>query len=513
MANIFSSNPKKKPLIYASGAGPQYANNTLASRPTTQMPGFDFSTPTAYSSATPRPRTVVTQKPVTQVSSPTTKIAASGRGSQYMNDTTNRPTTTVQTETPKQSAADRYAANIKAIADRQSLSAKTRAEETAKRLKEQYGVANQGLESQIPELDAEVANFRSTEAAGLAEAKKAAEAQKATTSDYYGEAQRLAAQTRNETRGQTGRTFANLGTIDSRGEGSYQQSMENIDTEFNRETQKRLNEKASKLSDIDSTYLKAEVASNNAIRAKEAEKTKLVRQIKLAQQQNNLDLAAQLSQAYNDADDTITEIENNLLQLKYASEAETEKTQAEIEQLKGLSESFLSSGKPSTMNDFMFVKNNPDFAKNIKDLGVGTQSSNSNLLGAIDRVLGGNTAGISGSFRSGNFPILNVATGSGQAQADWNALKSMLSLENRQQLKGSGAISDFEAKILEQAATEGIDPTKMSESQFVARLEDLKNRLSGGQQSTGNIRVRENATGQTGVIPANEFDPSLYTRI
>lgn len=34
-----------------------------------------------------------------------------------------------------------------------------------------------------------------------------------------------------------------------------------------------------------------------------------------------------------------------------------------------------------------------------------------------------------------------------------NQLKNMLSLENRQQLKGSGAISDFEAKMLEKAAS------------------------------------------------------------
>ena len=489
--------PQKTPFIQTSGRSflgiPEKV--TIGGKKTVSQPTQQTSTP----------------KPVTQVTVGG-KIPASGVGSQYANQTIPKPTTTV--ETPKvQSAADKYLANIQALGAKQQAAAKQRALDNENRLKERYNLANQGLEGQIPELDAELENFKATEAAGLAEAKKAAEAQKATTSDYYGEAQRLAAQTRNETRGQTGRTFANLGTIDSRGEGSYQQGMENIDTEFNRETQKRLNEKAAKLSDIDSTYLKAEVASNNAIRAKEAEKAKLVRQIKLAQQQNNLDLADQLTAAYQVADDTITEIENNLMQLKYASEQETEKTQRELDQLKGLSESFLTTGKPSTMNDMLFMKDNPDFAKNIVSLGLGTGEGSKSIVSAIDRVLSGNTQGISGTFRSGNLPILAQATGSGATQADWNALKSMLSLEGRSQLKGSGAISDFEAKILEQAATEGIDPTRMTEEQFVSRLSDLRNRLAGSGSQSGTIRVRENASGQTGVIPSSEFNPSLYTRI
>lgn len=520
--NVFASK-KKDPRANMSYMGqPAYASKPQAEKvPFIQTSGRTFlGIPEKIiigGKRTVQPTVKQTQpqtapKPVTQVTV-AGKIPASGVGPQYANQTVATQPKTTTTETKSPSAAEKYLSNIQSLAAKQQAVAKQRALDNETRLKERYALANQGLESQIPEAEAGLQSFKDTEIAGLAEAKKAAEAQKATTSDYYGEAQRLAAQTRNETRGQTGRTFANLGTIDSRGEGSYQQSMENIDTEFNRETQKRLNEKASKLSDIDSTYFKAEVASKNAIRAKEAEKNTLVKQIKLAQQQNNLDLVDRLSEAWQAADDTITEIENNLVSLKYASEQETEKTQREIEQLKGLSESFLTTGKPSTMNDMLYIKDNPDFAKNITSLGLSTGDGYKNIISAIDRVLGGNTQGISGAFRSGNLPILSQATGSGATQADWNALKSMLSLEGRQQLKGSGAISDFEAKILEQAATEGIDPTRMTEEQFVSRLNDLRARLAGSSTQSGTIRVRDNASGQTGTIPAAEFDPSIYTRI
>ena len=418
-------------------------------------------------------------KPVTQISV-NGKIPASGMGSQYANQTITKPTTTV--ETPKvQSAAEKYMANIKALGEKQQLAAKQRALDTEKSLKDRYKNANEELGLQVPELDTELQNFKNTEAAGLAEAKKAAEAQKATTSDYYGEAQRLAAQTRNETRGQTGRVFANLGTIDSRGEGSYQQGMENIDTEFNRETQKRLNEKAAKLSDIDSTYYKAEVASNNAIRAKEAEKTKLVRQIKLAQQQNNLDLADRLTEAWQVADDAVTEIENNLMQLKYASEQETEKTQRELDQLKGLSESFLTTGKPSTMNDMMFVKDNPDFAKNIASMGLagGVNTSKQKALGIAQELQKLNTSGI--TF---------VVPESRRAESLLAQLSAELQLEEAKRLKGQGSLTDAERAILRDAvASFSIDPkntgrSRLYDTQFRKVLDDMVNKLASETGAT-----------------------------
>lgn len=61
-------------------------------------------------------------------------------------------------------------------------------------------------------------------------------------------------------------------------------------------------------------------------------------------------------------------------------------------------------------------------------------------------------------------------------------LSAMLSLENRQQLKGSGAISDFEFKVLSDAASSlGIDPntgrSNLSNGDFLQALKDLKNKL------------------------------------
>jgi len=112
--------------------------------------------------------------------------------------------------------------------------------------------------------------------------------------------------------------------------------------------------------------------------------------------------------------------------------------------------------------------------------------NNQKALGLVNRILSGNLAGISGTFRSGNIPGLNIITGSGQTQADFEGLKNLLALASRGQLKGSGAVSDFEARMLEKAAMAGLDPTKMSTPEFKRRLEELRADLSGGQ-SVGQI--------------------------
>lgn len=50
----------------------------------------------------------------------------------------------------------------------------------------------------------------------------------------------------------------------------------------------------------------------------------------------------------------------------------------------------------------------------------------------------------------------------------------------RGQLKGSGQVSDFETKMLEKAALAGLDPTRQSEEEFLAGLNQLKLDLQSG---------------------------------
>ncbi len=83
------------------------------------------------------------------------------------------------------------------------------------------------------------------------------------------------------------------------------------------------------------------------------------------------------------------------------------------------------------------------------------------------------------------------------AQAAKNLAKQLagtLSLANRQQLKGQGAISDFEFKVLGDAATHlGIDSngrSNLSNEEFVKQLNQLKTKLEVGQTSLTDDEVQ-----------------------
>lgn len=83
------------------------------------------------------------------------------------------------------------------------------------------------------------------------------------------------------------------------------------------------------------------------------------------------------------------------------------------------------------------------------------------------------------------FPIIPGGDAA-QAATLSKQLKGILSLDNREQLKGSGAISDFEFKVLGQAASAlGIDDnngrTSLSEEDFKFQLDKLKLKLQVGE--------------------------------
>lgn len=80
--------------------------------------------------------------------------------------------------------------------------------------------------------------------------------------------------------------------------------------------------------------------------------------------------------------------------------------------------------------------------------------------------------------------IPSVRQGTIDAEADVDRLVSMLSLENRQKLKGSGAISDFESKTLAKAASV-LSNKRISETKAREALRDIADILGpvGGDQT------------------------------
>lgn len=123
--------------------------------------------------------------------------------------------------------------------------------------------------------------------------------------------------------------------------------------------------------------------------------------------------------------------------------------------------------------------------------GGGTGSSSTGevskqTLNLVNSLLGaGNLGSITGLIQS----PASLIPGSSQQllKNTYNQLKSLLSLENRTLLKGSGAISDYEARTLEKAATKL--GRNLSDKDFIAVLKELQSDLMGGANSTSSVTL------------------------
>jgi len=107
------------------------------------------------------------------------------------------------------------------------------------------------------------------------------------------------------------------------------------------------------------------------------------------------------------------------------------------------------------------------------------------VTSVIDQLLASDTGAISGIPSLGAFIPGTMAQ---KTKNLYNQLKGMLSLQNRTLLQGSGAISDFEARTLERAAS--ALGRNLSDADFISTLNQLKTDLAKGDPSAntgGNV--------------------------
>ncbi len=121
------------------------------------------------------------------------------------------------------------------------------------------------------------------------------------------------------------------------------------------------------------------------------------------------------------------------------------------------------------------------------------QSLQSNI-DVVDELLKTDTDAITGI---GQNPLNYIGVANARPLNLFNQLKGILSLENREKLKGSGAISDFEFKVLAQAATSL--GRNLNNKDFKSELQKVKDvfegryRLTEGQNPQQNIAPDEEA--------------------
>jgi hypothetical protein len=226
---------------------------------------------------------------------------------------------------------------------------------------------------------------------------------------------------------------------------------------------------------------KVGTAERAVIQGKNAEYRKYLseaRKIDNTLTEGTLEYEQAMNKAYGDYQTKIFALDDTFSQIQYAAEAQ--KMQYGQQNLSSqLSKQFMSTGVPQTMADYMYIQKDPKAAEYIKNTaGGGASQAKDELLGVIGKLRNGNIGAITGFTRTGWVPGSEGAL----TKNYYDQLKSMLSLENREKLKGSGAISDFEAKILANAAS--ALGQNLSEDQFRLVLSDLETKLGGGQAQT-----------------------------
>lgn len=353
------------------------------------------------------------------------------------------------------------------LANRQALLDKQYADNEAY-AKQQYDTLASDASSDIATNTQRFNEQKANAMADIQAQRALADKQRGTTETGYGEAQRALAEDRRQRMGQREKQYAALGTIDSYGTGSFQQANTNDETAYNKLTNTNLMQKQAALDQIETNFVQYDQQVRGKVQEMDATLTDLVTKFNRAMRDGQTATAQALRESYNQIqtdkadlldtfDNLKTQIEATKIEYQTAL-AETEKeNKAKLDEYNKTSDSFRLTGQPQTLNDIMFTsKYTPEYAKNytsiLKDqMGATGKADEVNQLSTIvGELLRSDTKPISGLMQVGGM----VPGSSAQLTKNKLAqLQSLLSLENRQKLKGSGAISDFEAKTLAAAAS------------------------------------------------------------
>lgn len=355
--NVFSS----QPVSQAFSAHPVVSGVRSLAKLPSAYESAKSSIGNLYAGYTGKPQ----QQSTVASSAPEQKPPSFDTGLNY-----NFPQPIIKKEQP--TAQETFMSKFMANAEKQKAFAEQQRKQKEDYLKQRVALSNEGLRSQLGGAEARLAEQKKGAEATIADLLAGGERQKGQARDYYGEAQRLGAQTSREMQGQNQRTFAGLNTLDSRGEGSFGQAEENRTSDFNRFTQQNLRSQADKLAEIDATVSGAVRSAKQTILEQEGVLNDLKSKIEMAIANNNLSEAEQLTQAYNETQQYIYEVEDAVNNMQYQFDLEKEKLSAASGQMSGLSPEFLATGRPTTQKDAEFIfSNNKGAETYAKLLGTG----------------------------------------------------------------------------------------------------------------------------------------------
>ncbi len=361
-------------------------------------------------------------------------------------------------------------------ANRQKTFAEQQLDDKMAFLKAQGELTNNQLLEQLPVNEQNFNQYKTNTEATIADLIAGGEMQKSQTNDYYGDAQRESAKTLRETQGQQQKTFANLGSLDSGGEGSFAEANTNVMSDFNRNTQQLLKAKADKLTEIDMSVKTAERNAKATITQEEQKMRQLERDIQYAVANNDLQTAQGLKEAYAESQQYIYDIQDAVAQTQYQFGLAQQDLENEIAKMQSFTPEFMATGQPTNQAEYEYYIKNKDAMTNLYG-GDGKTDSKTKAIGIIDQLLGTGTGGITGKMRFG------FTDESRSAEGLLKQLSSELQLEEAKRLKGQGSMSDAERAILANSiAAFNLDKNgrpNVSDERFRQILEEMRAGFSG----------------------------------
>lgn len=248
--------------------------------------------------------------------------------------------------------------------------ARQRQSEGEKVARETYDNAINSAKSEIPSVQQGLDKYTQAVREGITNAEADAERQRQQEEVDWGKNQRMLAESRRQMTGQREKQYAALGTIDSYGTGSFTDANQKDDQGFMEQTNENLQSKQNRIYQINSNLSKAKREAEFKIQDKVDEANAKIRAINSAITNNEAQKGQAIRQVYMQAQQEIGQIKDQFEGMKMNIENEkinynVQQTQKNLDsqQLGSLSQDFISTGRPKTLNDLMFISKNPTGAK------------------------------------------------------------------------------------------------------------------------------------------------------
>lgn len=353
------------------------------------------------------------------------------------------PQTQAPTKTPPMTVDEMFKQSKQSLQDSASQQQKL-AEERQKfeqdKLNSMYAAKRQGLEEQLPGIEQRRKTTEKEVKATLGDFLDQANRQRTVTEDQAGKSLRQLAQSKRELDRGRENLFASLGTVDS---SEFRNQQARGDYDLVGSQTELLRDRDNNLALIDKSMLDAREGAKTAIEEAVMQYNQDLRNINNMINATESEKVNAQKEAYLSFNETIGKLQGDLQ--------------------KQLTEFDMQKAKLMTTKPEYFTNG-------------GQSKDKEQMISAVDTLLAEDLGPITGASQIGSLIPGNPAQ---KTVNLFNQLQALLSLENRTKLKGSGAISDFEAKTLERAASSL--GRNLSETDLRALLEELKLTLNSGQ--------------------------------